>query len=129
MKTLNYLNDFWSKAKQAVDEIENDLPKVIKESILRPIGTSGKMWIIQYKDLGDKWGVKEILERHNGESNNLTLLTQKARTVFIKSPDKVTEFLEATAKKGYFLNKMTNEKIVLSVNELARLRLYIKENI
>lgn len=130
MKTLNFLDDFWSRAKKAIEEIEEDLPKVIKEDILKPIGTSGKMWTIQYKDLGDKWGVNEILQRHNGESNTLTLLTHKVRSVFEKSPDKVVEFLVSTANKGYFINKMNREeKIVLSPNELTRLKLYIHENL
>jgi len=129
MKTLNYLSDFWAKANIAVSEIEKDLPKVIKEDILKPLGTSGKMWTIQFKDLGNTWHPKEILKRHNGESNNLSLLVDKIKSVFQKSPDKVTEFLTTTAKRGYFVNKMANEKIILTPNELTRLNLYIKDNL
>jgi hypothetical protein len=146
MKTLNFLNDFWQKAKKAVDEIEQDLPKVQKEDILKPIGTSGKMWTIQFKDLSymqeekmkdgtvrktlvSDWSVKGNLQRHNGESNNLTLLCQKVKDVFSKSPDKVVEFLKATAERGYFMDKLTNERTSLKPNELTKLRLYISENI
>jgi hypothetical protein len=131
MKTLNFLNDFWQKAKKAVDEIEQDLPKVQKEDILKPIGTSGKMWTIQFKDLDSRdWSVKGNLQRHNGESNNLTLLCQKVKDVFSKSPDKVVEFLKATAERGYFINKMYETKrITLTPNELSKLKLYISENI
>ena len=135
MKTILFLSDFWGKAKRAVKEIETELPKVQKENILKPIGTSGKMWTIQYKDLGNNWSVKHQLQRHNGESNNLTLLTYKINDIFRKSPDKIVEFLTATANKGYFiskLGKLANEqgiKVTFTVNELARLRMYIKENV
>lgn len=136
MKTLKFLADFWQKAKTAVNEIETELPKVISEDILKPLGTSGKMWTIQYKDLGNSWGVKELLQRHNGENNNLTLLTYKVKDLFQKSPDKITEFLIATANKGYFVRKSCflsdreNSTIIrLTPNELARLKLYIEENL
>lgn len=129
MKTLNYLDRFWTTAKNAIDEIEEELPKVIKEDILKPLGNSSNMWIIQYKDLGDNWGVKEILNRHNGKANNLTLLAEKVRSVFEKSPDKVTEFLVSVEKKGYFINRMEEKKVVLTPNELSKLRLYIRDNI
>jgi hypothetical protein len=136
MKTLNYLDSFWQKAKLAVNEIETELPKVASEDILKPLGTSGKMWTIQYKDLGNNWGVKELLQRHNGESNNLTLLTDKVKDLFQKSPDKITEFLIATANKGYFVRKScfssdreNSTVIKLTPNELTRLKLYIQENL
>lgn len=134
MKTLNFLSDFWQKAKTAVNEIETELPKVISEDILKPLGTSGKMWTIQYKDLGNNWSVEEVLQRHNGESNNLTLLTHKVKDLFQKSPDKITEFLTATANKGYFVRKgcfkgEEGHRIILKPNELTRLKIYIQENI
>lgn len=150
MKTLFFLNDFWQKAKQAIDEIEQELPKVQKEDILKPIGTSGKMWTIQFKDLSymkseyhrgklvktlvSDWSVKGQLQRHNGESNNLTLLCEKIKDVFSKSPDSVSNFIIATAEKGYFVRKGMfrgdeGTVVTLTPNELSRLKLYIKENI
>jgi hypothetical protein len=130
MKTLSFLSDFWQKAKLAVEDIQTELPKVAPETVLKPLGTSGKMWTIQYKDLGNNWSVTKLLQRHNGENNNLTLLTQKVKSVFEKSPDKVTEFLITTANKGWFVNNMDKEvRIVLTPNEISRLKLYIQENI
>lgn len=130
MKTLNFLADFWEKAKTAVNEIETELPKVQSEGILKPLGTSGKMWTIQYKDLGNSWGVKDNLLRHKGESKNLKELVSKVRSIFEKSPDKVVEFLQSVATKGYFTSKLDKTvKISLTPNELTRLRMYINENL
>lgn len=127
MKTLNFLSDFWQTAKKAIEEIETELPKVAKEDILKPVGD--RMWVVQYKDLGDKWGAEELLKRYNGESNNLTLLAEKIREVFRKSPDKVVEFIQGVASRGYFDNYLTNKRTILTPNELTRLKFYIKENI
>lgn len=133
MKTLDFLSDYWQKAKTAVNDIQTELPKVATEDILKPLGTSGKMWIIQYKDLGNSWSVKETLCRCNGKSNNLTLLTDKVRDLLEKSPDKITEFLIATANRGYFIRKGAFKghdgfRVTLKVNELTRLKMYIQDN-
>lgn len=127
MKTLNYLDSFWSKAKEAVNDITTELPKVSKEDILKPIGKN--MWVINYSDLGNSWSPEDILKRARGESKNLTLLTEKVKSVFEKSPDKLAEFLKSTANKGWFRDKLQDKKVVLTPNELSRLNLYIKENI
>lgn len=143
MKTLNFLSDFWQKAKIAVDDICTELPKVASEDILKPLGTSGKMWTIQYKDLTyrnnngellNSWSPKDILRRHKGESKNLILLADKVRAVFEKSPDKVAEFLQSTAEKGYFVIKGSfagyeRTTIRLTINEVAGLKIYIQENV
>lgn len=134
MKTLNYLDTFWQKAKTAIEDIRTELPKVETEDILKPIGTTGKMWVIQYKDLGDKWGVKEILQRERGVSINLSRLCDKIEDLFEKNPADITLFLKATAEKGYFVRKAPFKgddgiKIQLTTNEIARLKLYISENI
>ena len=134
MKTLNFLADFWQKAKTAVNEIETELPKVANEDVLKPLGKSGKMWTIQYKDLSNSWSPKDLIQRHNGESNNLTLLVEKVKDLFEKSPDKITEFLVATSKRGYFVHKgvfrgYDGTRITLTQNELTRLQMYIKDNI
>lgn len=127
MKTLSFLSDFWQTAKKAVNEIETELPKVTKEDILKPVGN--KMWVVQYKDLRNSWDVNSILKRHNGESNNLTLLVEKIKSVFQKSPDKVVDFIQATAERGYFKDHRKEIRIMLKPDELTRLKLYIKENL
>ena len=134
MKTLSFLSDFWQKAKLAVEDIQTELPKVAPETVLKPLGTSGKMWLINYSDLGSNWDVKHHLRKSKGESKNLQLLCDKVMDLFEKTPDKITEFLIATANRGYFVRKGSfsgyeSTVIKLTPNEISRLKLYIQENL
>ena len=128
MKTLEYLSKQVESMQKCLLDIKTELPKVTPENILSPLGTSGKIWLINKNDLANSWGVKDQLLKSGGVSGNLTLFVNELVIKYRTRPADLVNAIHLAATEGSFVSNYHKKTIVLTPNEITRLKLYIQEN-
>lgn len=90
---IEFLNSYWSEAKNVAFRIEKELPQFTEPNIKSSNGTL--MYIVNYSDLGNSWDVKDILSKNLGQSPTLKILANKiAHMIYRGNADSVKPMIE-----------------------------------
>jgi hypothetical protein len=127
---LEFLTLYWGELKNIQERITRDLPQgTIKDSeALESINISNsKMFFIPFSKLGNTWSPSDIIKSIGGRSRNLERLAEKLCHMIERgNSNSILPFLKSTLAKGYWINRMSKEHIVLTTEELRMVKEYFK---
>lgn len=125
---LEFLSTYWEKAKTISNEIVSDLPKISENKIPE----KGKIFIVQFSELGHNWSARDHLKRLRGISTTLELIADKISYMVNKGDAiNVKPHIEKVIKEGVWTNYGTTgrdrsncKKHKLTEVEIKRLKEY-----
>lgn len=102
---IDFLANYWLECQKIGRKIVKDLPKesIINSKHLRKINPKSdiKMFLIDFKDLGNKWDVYNTICKHEGKSETLEILASKIKNMIDKGRAKdVKVMVERIINKG-----------------------------
>lgn len=99
---IDFISGYHERLKEISCQIKKELPVALKDSstvkMVNP-GTDSKLFIVNYKDLGDNWSVEHQILKHSSISQNLKNLSEKI---------------------SYMINKGQEENIKPMLNRIIR---------
>lgn len=84
---VDFLANYWIEAKKIGAKIRKELPgeSIIDSKHLKKVNSESpiKMFLVNYKDLGDNWSVDHIISKNGGRSKTLEILADKINHMII----------------------------------------------
>jgi hypothetical protein len=87
---LEFLSSYWIEAKAIAERIKEELP-VVHLNPYSELNPEGKMFLIPFSELNDKWGVEINLKGGLGRSEYLEALADKIEHMILRGRAKDVE--------------------------------------